>query len=973
MGHLNIEHPERLYTDGQIVPNKPANFHCPTCHTSKSVHRRPVADPAEKRQTKTLEVIHSDLSGRFSRKSLGGAGYYITFIDDATRYTWVKFLKLKSDAAQAIMDFVTYAATQFDTSVKRFKSDNGGEYMASAVQGFFRRKGIVHDTIPPYLHELNGVPERFNRSVTQMARSMITSDDLLPLWAEAVHTATFLKNIAPHASDTLHRTPHERLFGKKPAIKHLHPFGITAYVHIPVEARKAATKLLHQAETGIFVGYGRNTKTARVYIPDRHVVLETRNVTFGPFKTTLYFQGSLEPADDDITGDNDDPRPYRVSTNRRNKIDPTDLGDPLTLEALNPDMLPPPTPRHGTRRTGATYPPLATGSAEPRQPSAGPSSSGRPPSPPRNNRVGGLSQQPSSTTTSREGSTVSETMTRSGRVVRPSQKAKDAANQQGHAATMLINLPPLQDHSAEFSTYTAAVDIDDEIPQSYEEARDNPLWNPTLLKEINAHEENGTWELVDVKDLPSNVKFIGTRWVFAAKRDESGKIVKRKARIVAQGFSQRPGLDFDETYSPVIRYDSLRIILMIALIHAWTLQQIDFDTAYLNANLKHVLYGRCPPGLPNARGKHLRFLRSLYGLKQSGREWHEVLTDWLISIGFTQARFDPCTFMSEHLILGIYVDDVLMAGTPEATSAFLDKAGGRFKIKDLGQPRLLLGLEIDYTDNGIRLHQRAYAQSILRQYGMENCNGRRTPLDPNHFPPRSTDPVDPVRTRLYQSIVGSLNFLAIVSRPDLSYVTSFLGTYNSNPSEVHLKLAYQVLRFVRQTYDHEITMTVPPTQSLPAVSITMYSDASFASDPDNAKSFSGYILKVFGSTVSWSSKRQSCVAQSTCEAEYMAASHAASHLVWTRQAFTELLPSANLNCLLLVDNEPALSLIRDHRLNQRSKHINVHYHFVRERYLDDEYDIQHVSSANNLADIGTKALPRPTLKLLTDRIFGNDQ
>ncbi|KAH4606440.1 hypothetical protein HBH82_108000 [Parastagonospora nodorum] len=506
-------------------------------------------------------------------------------------------------------------------------------------------------------------------------------------------------------------------------------------------------------------------------------------------------------------------------------------------------------------------------------------------------------------------------------------------------------LAPDDEDIAHAVACVSKTDIDHEIPRRFNKAvnaTNSPLWVTPINKEL-----------------------VGTRWVFDIKRDEHRKVVKRKARLIAQGFSQRPGVDFDDTYSPVVRYDSLRLIIAVASWRQWIMHQLDFDAAYLNGRLQHAIYAKVPPGVPADSAAVIRIVRALYRLKQSGREYQ----------GFTQASFDPCAFISDGLVLEIYVDNILMAGTPKAISAMLEATRARFKFRDIGRSRLLLGLEINHHADHVKLHQRTYIAAILQRYSMDDCNRRHTPLDPNSFPPRSTDLVDLNRQKLYQSIIGSINCLAIVSRPDLSYTVSMLSSYNSNPSDLHLKIAYQTLRYIQDTRAVELNVRSPApsdrsaarTASIPR--IVMFSDASFGSDPDNSKSFSGYLMKVGGSTVSWSSKRQSCVARSTCEAEYMAASHAASHLVWSRQAIKELMSHAKYpNCWLMVDNEPALSLIKDHRISNRSKHINVHYHFVRERFVLGDYAIEHVRSADNLADIGTKSLPRPLLDELRGHI-----
>ncbi|KAH3957096.1 hypothetical protein HBH51_231200 [Parastagonospora nodorum] len=979
IGHLNIPNPARIYNDGHLVPAKPHDFHCDMCSLSKSKRQRPApSSPVLARTIKPFEVIHSDLSGKFPRPSLGGARYFMSFICQATRYSWIKMLKLKSDAPNAIRDFIAFANTQYNaqmstanihihsSAVKRFKSDNGGEYRAATQD--LRRMGIQHDMVPPYHHELNGVAERWNQSIIQVARSMIPSDSQLFLWGEAVQTANFLKNISPHAADKLGRTPHELLNGAKPSVKHLHPFGSKIFAHIPVEARQPGSKLLHRAEQGIFVGYGRNTKTARVYIPSRHVIMETRNVHFEPFSKSQAAPFFRPVAENEIPA----AEPVSPSLRQPQIKDRRLSGDTFATPPTSP-----------TRSTMTAYTPsrLEAGvpldhsynqsAPAPVQLSAGNGQHTR--SAPPTSAPGAGARGTRRVTRPTQDLSDPVELRRSKRVAKPSRKAADNAEASLALEDMLA---PDDEDMAHAVACVSKADIDHEIPRTFNEAvnaTNSPLWIAPINKEVQAHLDNGTW--VIEHNPPPNLKLVGTRWVFDIKRDEHGKVVKRKARLVAQGFSQRPGVDFDDTYSPVVRYDSLRLIIAVALWRQWIMHQVDFDAAYLNGRLQHAIYAKVPPGVPSDGATVIRIVRALYGLKQSGREWYALLSQWLISQGFTQASFDPCVFISDDLILGIYVDDVLMAGTPKAISAMLDATRARFKFRDMGRPRLLLGLEIDHHADHVKLHQRTYIAAILRRYGMDNCNGRHTPLDPNSFPPRSTDPVDLERQKLYQSIIGSINFLAIVSRPDLSYTVSMLGSYNSNPSDLHLKMAYQTLRYIQATRTVELDVRSPApsdrsaarTASIPT--IVMFSDASFGSDPDNSKSFSGYLMKVGGSTVSWSSKRQSCVARSTCEAEYMAASHAASHLVWSRQAIKELMGHAKYpSCWLMVDNEPALSLIKDHRISNRSKHINVHYHFVRERFVLGDYTIEHVRSADNLADIGTKSLPRPLLDDLRSRI-----
>ena len=301
------------------------------------------------------------------------------------------------------------------------------------------------------------------------------------------------------------------------------------------------------------------------------------------------------------------------------------------------------------------------------------------------------------------------------------------------------------------------------------------------------------------------MNIVGSRWVFTIKHDAEGHIVKYKARVVAQGFSQIHGVDFEETYAPVVRYDSLRLLLRFATLRGYHVHQMDFDTAYLNSPLGEDIYMRGPPGYAK-QGMAYKVLRALYGLKQSGRECFGTLRDKLLSLTFTQMAFDPCVFTMENLFVAIYVDDLLIIGYMDEIKQFKDTISKAFPCKDLGQAKYLLGLEITITDTYISISQASYTQRIVQRFSIDKANPRLTPLDAGTFPPRNQETEDPSRTKNYQRLVGSLNYLVIDTRPDLAFTVSMLGFFNSNPEEDHIKLArYKFFRFVKGTSNYSIT------------------------------------------------------------------------------------------------------------------------------------------------------------------------
>lgn len=272
----------KLYSSCADLPSPPPNFHCPTCEKSKSIHKKP--NQTFYNTIRPFELIHTDLSGKFSVPSLSGKYYYITFIDEHTRYAWVKFLRNKSEASQHMIDFVKYVKTQFEINIKRWRTDNGGEFVNESVHKLFRENGIVHEKSPPYEHERNGNAERFNRTLTTMARSLLINLGL-SLWAEAIATACYLKNRLPHTRLPENVTPYEAILGTKPTIHHIKTFGRNCYVHIHKDSQLSGSKLQPRAIDWKFVGYTNSTKIFRIWIPSKNIVIESPSVKFAPLNS----------------------------------------------------------------------------------------------------------------------------------------------------------------------------------------------------------------------------------------------------------------------------------------------------------------------------------------------------------------------------------------------------------------------------------------------------------------------------------------------------------------------------------------------------------------------------------------------------------------------------------------------------------------------------------------------------------------
>ncbi|KAL2395076.1 Retrovirus-related Pol polyprotein from transposon TNT 1-94 [Exophiala dermatitidis] len=925
IGHSHINHATavRLYEDGHLVPKQPQNYHCEPCSLAKSVHHRP-KPLQQSRSDAAFDLIHSDVSGKFSQKSMGGSRYFITFIDGYSRYCWMYFLKTRDEAITATSDFIQFIKTQFGQTIKAFRSDNGGEYKNDKFKQLFKQHGIFPHPTPPYSHESNGVAERYNRTIVTDARAMIEKDEHLMLWAEAIAMACYLRNRKPHSTLPTKITPCEALLHHKPSIGHLRPFMSPCYVHIPVEVRKPGTKLLDRAEKGFLVGYHTDT-ILRIYVPQRNTIVHSQDVRFPPWQCDV-----LKPQPLLTIHEMDEP----TSTMRPTSAGTQQIPRP---DKLKLETLPPPLANKTNKIPHPTTPKMA------RSPSRLPIPSPATPTP-----------SPSK----------SPTKTRAGRIVKPTARAMGQMAQGEVLET---------DDGQDEIDCVALLAQGTDIPSSFAAAQKSaewPFWKKAIEHELASHHDNGTWEPAAERDIdPQHI--VDSRWVFAKKYNSDGELVKHKARLVARGFTQIHGINYDDTYSPVARYESLRIIIRLAALGNMQLHQMDFDTAYLNSDLSHRVYMRCPQGLlmadPNTI---LLVLKALYGLKQSGREWFGTLRTTLLKHGLKEASFDPCVFVSENLIIGVYVDDLLIAGHAPEVENFKKMIAKQFKCKDLGMAKYLLGLEITQTDSAITISQHAYAYRVLERFHMESCNARQTPLDPTYLQ-KTTDDDDLADVKKYQQIMGSINFLVVGTRVDLAFPVAMLSTFNSRPNTTHMAAAHQLLRFLKGTLDMKLTFNRQPSTSHEKSQLKMFSDASFANDPETARSYSGFVLLFAGSPVCWNAKRQSSVAKSTCEAEYVAASHAASQLIWVRNALKELHCDVDTaQTRLLCDNQPALNLIQNHRFSGKSKHMAVHFHFLRERNGID-YIVDHIASGDNVADICTKILARPLLTRYCSMIYKN--
>ncbi|KAK2417007.1 secreted RxLR effector protein [Trifolium repens] len=509
--------------------------------------------------------------------------------------------------------------------------------------------------------------------------------------------------------------------------------------------------------------------------------------------------------------------------------------------------------------------------------------------------------------------------------------------------------------------------MDQDEPVTYQEAITGPeseKWLEAMKSEIDSMYTNQVWNLVEP---PVGVRPIGCKWVFKKKTDMDGKVHTYKARLVAKGYKQIHGVDYDETFSPVAMLKSVRILLAIAAYHDYEIWQMDVKTAFLNGNLLEDVYMTQPEGfdIPNEAHKICKLQRSIYGLKQASRSWNLRFDETVTKYGFIKNEDEPCVYKkvsgSKIVFLVLYVDDILLIGNDVSTLQQVKTwLGNCFSMKDLGEAAYILGIRI-YRDRSQRLlglSQSTYIDKVLKRFNMHDSKKGFIPMQhgiclSKTQCPSSKEERERMNEIPYASAIGSIMYAMLCTRPDVSYALSATSRYQSDPGESHWIAVKNILKYLRRT--KETFLVYGGEEEL---SVVGYTDASFQTDKDDFRSQSGFVFCLNGGAVSWKSSKQETVADSTTEAEYIAASSAAKEAVWIKKFISELevVPSIVDPISLYCDNNGAIAQAKEPRSHQRSKHILRRFHLIREIIDRGDVKICKVPTLDNIADPLTKPL-----------------
>lgn len=520
-----------------------------------------------------------------------------------------------------------------------------------------------------------------------------------------------------------------------------------------------------------------------------------------------------------------------------------------------------------------------------------------------------------------------------------------------------VRKPPERYVNSNFCYALNAVSFVEDIPNSIEDLRkrsDWDSWKEAISSELESMRKAKTWTLVKP---PPGCHPVDCKWVFTIKRDKNGVVAKYKARLVAKGFTQRYGYDYNETYSPVVKMSTIRMMFALANHHDLLIHQMDVKTAFLNGQLEEEIYMRQPHGFEEGK-KVCRLNKSIYGLKQASRVWNDRFNQFVTRIGFRACENDSCLYFrnktKNKVFLLLYVDDIIIMSTDlseiNVVKGLLNK---EFEMVDLGEASMFLGMEIQRNKitKELTLNQEQYSKKILKRFEMDNCKPASIPMEPNLKLKKNDS--DGKLNKPYRELIGCLSYLAITTRPDLSAAVNYFSQFQSNPTDEHWNYLKRILRYLKGTSDFGIHFRKTTNE---VKQLSVYADANWATDVNDRRSVSGVLVKLYGSTVSWFSRKQGAVSLSSTEAECAALVDGACELIWMKKLLTEIGILENTVPTIFEDNQSTIAIMEASSSSKRLKHSDVKFHFIKDCLKQREFEIQYIPTTDQLADLLTKGL-----------------
>jgi hypothetical protein len=860
--------------------------------------------------------------------------------------TFVGLHHSKSDIAEYQIALIKHLQTQTGKTLKRFHSDNGTEIKNDTMTAFFTSQGTLQTFSTPYTPQHNSIVERKNRTVIDGTCAIMHHAGAYPqLYGEAMACFVYVLNRTTNSRSEL-ITPREHRTGIKPDVSYFHVWGCDVYYHHRKKHRQH--KFDAKGITGIFVGYDEdNASYYRVFNVDDEEVIITRDVIFHDdrFNEMQRLRAVMHSKTDHAQYDDFDIT-RSLSISKRINIDDS-LPDDVPAEAIA-DMFP--------QGKNEIIKKIERVTDE------------RMPVTMMNNRV----FEETDRHRDEDQMNVEDRLT-----VKVNDDNSRSVNERRSTRVRRPANPRLIDG------YSYMISSELNEPLSYHQAiqsNDGAEWLKAINDELEAHEKNTTWSVVR---RSGDMNVIGSKWVFKIKRDKDGKPSKYKARLVAKGFNQQQGIDYQETFAPVLKYKSLRIILALSL-HAQNtiIEQLDVKTAFLNATIHEDVYVSPPDGMNIPAECVLKLNRALYGIKQAPREWHAEIHTFLLSLGYVSCRKDSCLYVkhtSAHMIIiGLFVDDIIVSYIRDDVNVWLrDKQllMSKYEMSELGDVQHILGMKINREDGCIRVDQDVYIRDKLREFDFDNARSISTPealpSTHAHTTNKSSPSLSAHDVSVYRQMVGSLMYACCSTRPDITHATNMVARRMSDPSEDDMIKVKRIFRYLTASRHFALLYQPPNQHQGGVVKLHGYCDADWGGDLTDRKSTTGYCTFVNNNLISWQSKKQTTVALSSCEAEYMAINDIAKEIMWMRMLMKELKIEVETPTIIYVDNQSAIKISENDSAHDRTKHIDIRHYYIRDLIDNGEIKLVWVPTADQLADIFTKSLSSSTFTSIRDRLMNS--
>ncbi|GJS78462.1 putative ribonuclease H-like domain-containing protein [Tanacetum coccineum] len=497
--------------------------------------------------------------------------------------------------------------------------------------------------------------------------------------------------------------------------------------------------------------------------------------------------------------------------------------------------------------------------------------------------------------------------------------------------------------------------LSQEEPKKISEALTDESWVEAMQEELLQFKLQEVWVLVD---LPAGMKVIGTRWVFRNKRDERGVVVRNKARLVAQGYRQEEGIDYDEVFAPVARIEAIRLFLAFASFMGFIVYQMDVKSAFLYGTIDEEVYVSQPPGFvdPDHPKKVYKVVKALYGLHQAPRAWYATLSTFLEEHGYRRGSIDKTLFIKKNkkdiMLVQVYVDDIIFGSTKKSwCDEFETLMKGRFQMSSMGELTFFLGLQVKQSQTGLFISQDKYVADMLKKFDLASVKTAITPMETKMALTKDEESAD-VDVHLYRSMIGSLMYLT-ASRPDIMFAVCACSRFQVNPKVSHLIAVKRIFKYLKGKPNLGLWY---PRES--PFALEAFSDSDYAGANLDRKSTTGGCQFLGRRLISWQCKKQTIVATSTTEAEYVAAANCCGQILWIQNQLLDY--GFNfMNTKIHIDNESTICIVKNPVFHSKTKHIEIRHHFIRDAYEKKLIQVQKIHTDNNVADLLTKAFDGP--------------